>query len=64
MTRLNSPECFLQVVYRDPVRYKLQKQLTIAAEGLYSGQVRGRRRCVGAAQHGKRQPRIRHRPRG
>lgn len=28
-----------QVVYRDPVRYKLQKVLTIAPEGVYSGQV-------------------------
>eukprot|EP00878_Enallax_costatus_P033018 GHUV01036385.1.p1 GENE.GHUV01036385.1~~GHUV01036385.1.p1 ORF type:complete len:189 (-),score=49.12 GHUV01036385.1:552-1118(-) len=27
-----------KVVYRDPVRYKLQKVLTIAAEGVYSGQ--------------------------
>jgi hypothetical protein len=29
----------LQVVFRDPVRYKLQKVLTVAAEGTYSGQV-------------------------
>ncbi len=29
----------LQVVYRDPVRYRQQKILTIAAEGTYSGQV-------------------------
>lgn len=29
-----------QVVFRDPVRYKLQKVLTVAAEGTYSGQVR------------------------
>lgn len=28
-----------QVVFRDPVRYKLQKVLTVAAEGTYSGQV-------------------------
>ncbi|KAI8470288.1 MAG: ribosomal protein L8 component of cytosolic 80S ribosome and 60S large subunit [Monoraphidium minutum] len=27
-----------KVVYRDPVHYKLQKELTIAAEGVYSGQ--------------------------
>ncbi|WIA32218.1 hypothetical protein OEZ86_003067 [Tetradesmus obliquus] len=27
-----------KVVYRDPVRYKLQKTLTIAPEGVYSGQ--------------------------
>jgi hypothetical protein len=29
----------VQVVFRDPVRYKLQKVLTVAAEGTYSGQV-------------------------
>ncbi len=34
-----------QVVFRDPVRYKLQKQLTIAAEGVYSGQVRSSCGC-------------------
>ncbi|KAF6255062.1 component of cytosolic 80S ribosome and 60S large subunit [Scenedesmus sp. NREL 46B-D3] len=27
-----------KVVYRDPVRYKLQKTLTVAPEGMYSGQ--------------------------
>jgi hypothetical protein len=27
------------VVFRDPVRYRLQKELFIAAEGIYSGQV-------------------------
>ena len=31
----------LQVVFRDPVRYKQQKCLTVAAEGVYSGQVHG-----------------------
>lgn len=31
--------CIVQVVFRDPVRYKLQKVLTVAAEGTYSGQV-------------------------
>jgi hypothetical protein len=35
--------CLLQVVYRDPVRYKLQKTLTIAPEGVYSGQVCSKR---------------------
>ncbi len=36
---LNKRTCRAQVVFRDPVRYKLQKELFIAAEGIYSGQV-------------------------
>jgi hypothetical protein len=40
-----------QVVYRDPVRYKLQKELTIAAEGLYSGQVSSARGGSDLAHH-------------
>lgn len=35
-----APPAPLQVTFRDPVRYRLDKQLTIAAEGLYTGQVR------------------------
>lgn len=31
----------LQVTFRDPIRYKLSKQLFVAAEGTYSGQVIG-----------------------
>jgi hypothetical protein len=31
-----------QVVFRDPIKYKLNKELFIASEGVYSGQVRGR----------------------
>lgn len=37
---------WLQVVFRDPVRYKLQKVLTVAAEGTYSGQVGTRRQLL------------------
>lgn len=37
---LTPSPCLLQVTFRDPVRYKLQKVLTVAAEGVYSGQVR------------------------
>jgi large subunit ribosomal protein L8e len=42
MVHLCFPEqrvCCAQVVFRDPVRYKLQKELFVAAEGIYSGQV-------------------------
>ena len=34
------PRALLQVTFHDPVRYGLQKELFIAAEGMYSGQVR------------------------
>lgn len=33
----------VQVTFHDPVRYGLQKELFIAAEGMYSGQVRQQR---------------------
>jgi hypothetical protein len=43
----------LQVVYRDPVRYKLQKTLTIAPEGVYSGQVCSKLRSSGSTAAAK-----------
>jgi hypothetical protein len=45
---------YVQVVFRDPVRYKLQKVLTVAAEGTYSGQVCRQTGC-GFQQQGARQ---------
>lgn len=30
----------MQVTFRDPVRFKHQKELFVASEGMYSGQVR------------------------
>ena len=41
-TYLNTP-CAVQVTFHDPVRYGLKKELFIAAEGMYSGQVRRQR---------------------
>ena len=43
--------CLPQVVYRDPVRYKLQKTLTVAPEGMYSGQVCSEHRCSRYSNH-------------
>lgn len=37
-----------QVVFRDPIRYRHQKELFIAAEGMYTGQVRHRSAPAGA----------------
>jgi hypothetical protein len=51
--------CPLQVVFRDPVRYKLQKCLTIAPEGVYSGQVSSSVLAGGVwwlQHHGARRP--------
>jgi hypothetical protein len=39
-TQAVGPLALLQVTFRDPIRYKHQKELFVAAEGVYTGQVR------------------------